>query len=168
MASSFTKLTKNLWTWALKNSQDSLITPGDAQLDLKNSILSELQQLCNPGSWNDRSRSDGTEGPGSRFHFLKSARRKHTRSSQHPRRGRAVCSLFVCGCFAYNDIGSILCHERQVNLFEEQKLCSIWEKPNRESLVDSWSFCIYSVHSPLANSALILRGKVPPLEAVWV
>lgn len=45
--------------------------------------------------------------------------------------------LFVCGCSAYNDIGSILCHERQVNLFEEQKLCSIWEKPNRESLVDS-------------------------------
>lgn len=55
--------------------------------------------------------------------------------------------------------------DRLVDL-RNRKIGSIWEKLKRESLVDSCSFCIYSIHSPFENSALILRGKIPPLGSV--
>ena len=91
-------LNKNLWAWDLDINQYSLITPGDVQLGLKNSILKQtLAAVSNSVFWDDRGGWDRIEGHGAISNFSKSPR-ENTHATYNMRGGEGlfVFCLFIC------------------------------------------------------------------------
>ena len=97
----------------MENNQDSVITPGVVPLDLKNSVLKwtlatgptqspKMTGVVATGLKVQGAISSFSKGPGENIHATSNIQGKE----------ELFVFLFDYWCFAYNDIGSILCRER--------------------------------------------------------